>query len=103
MFTHTRLITKRKEIDVKSIYLNLGSGKVTAVPFLHTFFRGRYKGILFVSRKKEMLVIFQKVNKAINNAFASLGTTMKLIDETIARLEKFFCLLYKPLTKMKKF
>ena len=50
-----------------------------------------------------MLVIFQKVNKVINNTFASLGATMKLIDETIARLEKIFCLLYEPSTKMKKF
>ena len=94
---------KRKEIDVKSIYLNLGNDKLTAVPFLHIFFRGRYKGILFVSRKKEMLVIFQKVNKVINNTFASVSATMKLIDETIARLEKNFCLLYEPSTKMKKF
>ena len=32
-----------------------------------------------------MLVFFQKVSKVINKAFASLGTTIKITNETIAR------------------
>ena len=35
-----------------------------------------------------MLVIFQKGNKVINKAFAALVTTIKLTNETVARLEK---------------
>ena len=46
-----------------------------------------------------MLVIFQKVSKVINKAFASLGTTIKLTNKSIDRLEKFVCLLYEPSTK----
>ena len=37
-----------------------------------------------------MLVIFQKLSKVIYEAFASLGTTIKLTNETIARLENVF-------------
>ena len=46
-----------------------------------------------------MLVIFQKVSKVINKAFVSLGTTIKLTNKTIDRLERFVCLLYEPSTK----
>ena len=49
-----------------------------------------------------MLVIFQKGNKVINKAFVSLGTTIRLTNETISRLEKFVCLLYEPSTKIEK-
>ena len=34
-----------------------------------------------------MLVIFQKGNKVTNKAFAALVTTIKLTNETIARIE----------------
>ena len=44
----TRLITKRKEIDVKSVYLYLGSDKVA----------GLIKG--FLVKEKELMVIFCK-------------------------------------------
>ena len=37
-----------------------------------------------------MLVVFQKGNKVTNKAFAALVTTIKLIDETIARIEIAF-------------
>ena len=49
-----------------------------------------------------MLVTFQKVNKVINKAFAALVTTIKLTNETIARLEKCVCLFYEPITKNEK-
>ena len=42
-----------------------------------------------------MLELFQKVNRVINKAFGSFGTTLKLTTETIARLEKFVCLPYE--------
>ena len=84
----TRFITKRKEIDVKSVYLNFGSDKVATLSIFHTFSGTYIKGNFFWSRKKELLVIFQKVSKVINEAFASLGTIIKLTNKTIARLEK---------------
>ena len=37
-----------------------------------------------------MLVIFQKGNKVTNKAFAALVTTIKLTNETIARIENVF-------------
>ena len=48
-----------------------------------------------------MLVIFQKLGRVINKASASLGTNIKLTNETIARLEKFVCFLYEPSRKDK--
>ena len=37
-----------------------------------------------------MLVIFEKGNKVTNKAFAALVTTIKLTNETIARIENRF-------------
>ena len=37
-----------------------------------------------------MLVIFEKGNKVTNKAFAALATTIKLTNETIARIENRF-------------
>ena len=42
----------------------------------------------------------QKGNKVINTAFAALGITIKLSNETIVRLEKCVCLLYEPSAKV---
>ena len=50
-------------------------------------------------RKKELLVIFQKISKVINKAFASLGTTIKVTNETTGRQKFFFFLLYELSTK----
>ena len=66
--SQTRFITKQKEIDVKSVYLNLGRDKVVAL----YLFRDIYKGALFQSRKKELLAIFQKVRNVINEALRLL-------------------------------
>ena len=54
----TRLITKRKEIDVKSVYLNLASDKIAGLPVLHTFSGADIKG--FLVKEKELMVIFCK-------------------------------------------
>ena len=51
--------------------------------WLPYYFREGYKGILFQQRKKEMLGMFQKGNKVFDKTFASLGTTIKLTNETI--------------------
>ena len=56
----------------------------------------------FLSNGEKMLVIFQKGNKVINKAFAALLTTIKLTNETIARLEKCVCLFYESITKTEK-
>ena len=50
-----------------------------------------------------MLVTFQKVNKVINKAFAALVTTIKLTNETIARLEKCVFILRTNNKKRKDF
>ena len=76
--SQTRFLTKRKEIDVKSVYLNLGSDM-------------------------ELLVIFQKVSKVINKAFASLGTTIKLTNETTGRHKNLFFYFTNCQQKMKTF
>ena len=43
-----------------------------------------------------MLVIFQKGNKIIHEAFASLGTTIKVIFETIYQTRKLRLFFYEP-------
>ena len=77
MFTNT-IQTKRKEIDVKSVYLNLGSDKVEALPVFHTFSSTDIKGSFLSQGRKELQVVFQKVIKVINKIFGSLGTTITL-------------------------
>ena len=50
--SETRFITKRKEIDIKSAYLNLGSDTVAGLPVLHTFSGADIKGSIFSEGKK---------------------------------------------------
>ena len=101
VFSETRFMTKRKEIDVKSVFLNLGRDKIAGLPGFHTFSGADIMGFS-LSNGKKVLVIFQKGNKVINKAFAALVTTIKLTNETIARLEKHVCFLYEPSTKIEK-
>ena len=49
--SQTRLITKQKEIDVKSVYLNLGSDKMAGPSYFPYFLKDRYEGNPFESRK----------------------------------------------------
>ena len=91
--SQTRFTTKRKEIDAKLVYLNFGSDKEAALPLFHTFSGTDINGS-FLSQGKKIAG-----SKVINKASASLGATMKLTNETIARLERFVCLLYEPSTK----
>ena len=51
----------------------------------------------------ELLVIFQKVSKVINKAFASLGTTIKLTNETTGRHKNLFFYFTNCQQKMKTF
>ena len=67
--------------------------------YLFSLFGNILERYPFQSRKKELLVIFQKVSKVIYEAFASLGTAIKLTNESIAKLEKCVCLLYEQSTK----
>ena len=43
-----------------------------------------------------MLLVFQKGNKVVNIAFATIAITIKLTNETITELEKCVRLLYMP-------
>ena len=49
--SQARFITKQKEIDVKSVYLNLGSDKVPALPVFHTFAGTDIKGSFLIQGK----------------------------------------------------
>ena len=49
-----------------------------------------------------MLLVFQKGDKVIDKAFATLDITIKLINETITELEKCVRLLYMPSTRIEK-
>ena len=50
-----------------------------------------------------MLVVFQKGNKVTNKAFAALVTTIKLTDETIARIEIAFVYFTNHQQKLRRF
>ena len=60
--SQTRFIMNQKEIDVKSVYLNLETDKVADLPGFHTFSGEDIKGP-FLSNGKKMLVIFNKETK----------------------------------------
>ena len=51
--SQTRFITKQKEIDVKSVYLNRGSGEVAGLPGFHTFSGADIMGSYLSNRKKK--------------------------------------------------
>ena len=50
-----------------------------------------------------MLVIFEKGNKVTNKAFAALVTTIKLTNETIARIENGFVYFTRHQQKLRRF
>ena len=61
--SQTRLITKRNEIDVKSVYLNVGSDKVVAFPVFHNFSGVDIKGS-FLSKGKRIAGNFAKSTRS---------------------------------------
>ena len=50
--SQTQFITKQKEIDVKSVYINRGSGEVGVLPGFHTFSGADIMGFYLSNRKK---------------------------------------------------
>ena len=58
--SQARFITKQKEIDVKSVYLNLGSDKVQALPVFHTFSGTDIKGSFLIQGKKNCWQFFKE-------------------------------------------
>ena len=58
--SQTRFITKQKEIDVKSVYLNLGRDKVVALPIFSTYSGTYIKGPVFSQGKRNCWQFFKK-------------------------------------------
>ena len=101
--SHTRFITKQKETDVKSAYLNRGSGEVVGLPGFHTFSGSDIMGSYLSNKKIKMLVIFQKGKKVTNKAFAALVATVKLTNKAIARIENAFVYFTSHQQKLRRF
>ena len=63
--SQTRFITKRKEIDVKTVYLNVGREKVADLPGFHTFSGANIKGSFLSKEIKKCWQFFKKETKLL--------------------------------------
>ena len=98
----TRFITRRKVINLKHLFLCLGKDKASSLPGFHAFSGADITGSFSGKGKKRCWLVFNKGEKDILQAFASLGTSLILDDVTIAGLEKYVCKLYEPNTKIER-
>ena len=93
--------SKRRVINLRSIYESLQPEQVSTLPGFHAFSGCDQTGTFCGKTKLSCWNAFQKAEAEVQRALGKLCTVEQLQESDYAALEQFTCQIYAPGTRMK--
>ena len=92
--------SKRRVINLRSIYESLQPEQVSALPGFHAFSGCDQTGTFCGKPKLSCWNAFQNADAEVQRALGKLGTIEQLQESDYAALEQFMCQIYAPGTRL---